>query len=151
MIFSRRQLRKQQHKQATENRFPQFPSTKLRPQTAGDFAAFDIDSPERTYEGGLLFWREMLLNMMKAFDTISFVRALGTKGKTKGDMTKTVNKHVKCRQHFSPEKKAPSYIVTDGFLPTLTSTTRNRSRANVPYVQKSVLTHETTLPLKQGK
>ena len=35
--------------------------------------------------------------MMKAFDTISFVRALGTKGETKGDMTKTVNKHVKCR------------------------------------------------------
>ncbi len=37
---------------------------------------------------------------MKAFDTISFVRALETKGETKGDMTKTVNKHVKCRQHF---------------------------------------------------
>ncbi len=48
--------------------------------------------------------------MMKVFDTISFVRALGTKGKTKGDMTKTVNKHVKCCQHFSPEKDPPSYM-----------------------------------------
>ncbi len=31
---------------------------------------------------GILFWREMLLNMMKVFDTISSVRALGTKGRT---------------------------------------------------------------------
>ena len=61
---------------------------------------------------GILFWREMLLNMMKVFDTISFVRALRTKGRTKGDMTKTVNKHVKCRQHFSPEKDSPSYELT---------------------------------------
>ncbi len=58
---------------------------------------------------GILFWREMLLNMLKVFDTISFVRALRTKGRTKGDMTKTVNKHVKCRQDFSPEKDSPSY------------------------------------------
>ncbi len=50
----------------------------------------------------------MLLNMMKVFDTISFVRPLGAKGETKGDMTETVNKHVKCRQHFSPEKNPPS-------------------------------------------
>ncbi len=59
---------------------------------------------------GIIFWREILLNLMKVrvFDTISFVHALGTKGQTKGDMTKTVNKHVKCRQHFSPEKNAPS-------------------------------------------
>ncbi len=61
--------------------------------------------------GGILFWREMLLNMMNVFDTISFVRAFGTKGETKGDMTKTVNKHVKCHQHFSPEKDPPSYTI----------------------------------------
>ncbi len=67
---------------------------------------------QQLYEGGLLFWREMLLIMMKVFDTNSFMRAHGTKGETKGDMTKTVNKHVKCRQHFSPEKKAPSYVVS---------------------------------------
>ena len=57
----------------------------------------------------ILFWREMSLNMMKVFDTISFARAFGTKGETKGDMTKTVNKHVKCHQHFSPVKNPPSY------------------------------------------
>ncbi len=48
---------------------------------------------------------------MKVIDTISFVRAFGTKGKTKSDMTKTVNNHVKCRQHFSPEKDPPSYLL----------------------------------------
>ncbi len=61
----------------------------------------------RKIRGGILFWREMLLNMMKVFGTISFVQAFATKGKTKGDMTKTVYKHVKCRQHFSPEKDPP--------------------------------------------
>ncbi len=32
---------------------------------------------------GILSWREMLVNMMKVFDTISFVRAFGTKGEIK--------------------------------------------------------------------
>lgn len=39
---------------------------------------------------------------MKVFDTISSVRALGTKGETKGDLAKRVIKHVKFRQHVSP-------------------------------------------------
>ncbi len=71
--------------------------------------ATEISSNHRELHGAI-FWREMLLNMMKVFDTISFVRALGTKGQTKDDMTKTVNKHVKCHQHFSPEKNPPSYF-----------------------------------------
>ena len=75
----------------------------------------------RQVRGGILFWREMLLNIMKVFDTISFVRAFGTKGKTKGDMTKTVNNHVKCRQHFSPEKDPPSYAVRFTFIASVTS------------------------------
>ncbi len=54
------------------------------------------------YEDGLFSGEKMLLNMMEIFDTISFVRALETIGETKGDMAKSVNKHVKFGQQFCP-------------------------------------------------
>ena len=85
---------------------------------------------------GILFWREMLLNMMKVFATISFVRAFGTKGETKGDITKTVNKHAKCRQHFSPEKDPPRTSTCATHTPRRQNTTNCTPLTHIPHTHR---------------